>query len=238
MSTINAKSAPRAKFAGGNIKLGNMGSFSKLYGNAVYDTNYGAVTGTCGHYCEGCSKACYVRKSYRYGSVINGHARNTLAFRNDIYSAFADLDAQLSRKRKKWDVVRINQSGEIESVAELLEWINTARKHPESFFYMYTKNFDALDAVVRAGVNVPDNFALLVSVWHQYGVAEFNKYKALPWVRAFVYMDDYDYESVGIVPDTMCNAYDKSGKMDHRITCDKCRKCFDSRFKIIGCYEH
>ena len=227
-----------ARFSGGNVKLGNMGSFSKLYGNDTFSTRYGMVCGSCGNHCIGCKHACYVRKSYRYGSVINAHARNTLAFRINLENAFSELDGQLSRKRKAWDVVRINQSGEIESVSELLSWIRLARKHPESKFYIYTKNFDAVEYVAETDIIVPDNFTLLISIWHEYGINEFKKYKSLSWVKAFVYMDGFDYETHGIKVETLCHAYDENGKLDHNITCDKCKKCIHSIFKVIGCYEH
>lgn len=85
----------------GNIKLGaSMGTFSKLYSDREFNTQYGTVKGTCGGHCEGCRNACYVAKSYRYGSVINGHARNTLAFRSDLEGSFEAIDRQLTRKRK------------------------------------------------------------------------------------------------------------------------------------------
>lgn len=88
----------KAKFnKKGNIKLGyTMWSFSKLYGSRTYIVAINGETleivGTCGGYCEGCEGSCYVKKSYRYPSVIKGHARNTLAFRNDLDKAFMDLD--------------------------------------------------------------------------------------------------------------------------------------------------
>ena len=147
-----------ARISGGNMKLGNMGSFSKLYGNDTFNTKYGAVTGTCGHHCEGCKNACYVRKSYRYPSVVNGHARNTIAFRASLWDAFEALDKQLTGKRKPWDIVRINQSGEIESYSELCHWVVLAQSHPETRFYLYTKNFEALARLAQVGEQVPENF--------------------------------------------------------------------------------
>ena len=223
----------------GNIKLGRtMGTFSKLYGNADYSSKYGTVCGTCGDYCKGCFKSCYVGKSYRYPTVVDGHARNTIAFREDLGGAFETINKQLDRKRKPFDTVRINQSGEIESTVELLMWIATAARHPETRFYLYTKNFDALKAVINSAVIVPDNFTVNISIWHEYGIEEFKAWQEIPWIKTFVYDDGFDYKAYGIEIQTYCKAYDKNGKMDHAITCDKCRKCFNSKFKIIGCYDH
>jgi hypothetical protein len=223
----------------GNIKLGKlMGTFSKLFGNDTFDTKYGKVSGTCGHHCEGCKGKCYVRKSYRYGSVINGHARNTLAFRNNLDEAFYQINLQLSRKRKPFQFIRINQSGELESTTELVWWIVTARKNPNTAFYLYTKNFEAVREVANSNIKVPDNFTVLISVWHEYGITEYNEFKHLPWIKCFVYCDGFDYEAHGLQIETMCKAYDEKGKMNHDITCDKCKKCIKSQFKIIGCNEH
>ena len=228
------------KFVGGNIKLGNMGSFSKLYGNDEITTPYGEITGTCGHHCEGCKEHCYVRKSYRYPSVIKNHAKNTLAFRVDLAKAFKDLHLQLTRKRKAFDVIRINQSGEIETTYELCNWIYLARNHPESHFYIYTKNYLAVfEMIAEIGPeNVPDNFTILISVWHEIGINEYKVLSGYSFIKAFVYLDGFDYSKYNIIPETGCFAYDKHGKLNHNITCDKCRKCFNRTHKIIGCAAH
>ena len=230
----------KAKIASnGNIKLGaHMGTFSKLYGNDTFDTVFGPVTGTCGGHCEGCKHACYVRKSYRYGSVINGHARNTLAFRENLDNAFFDIISQLRRKRKPFKQIRINQSSEIESFAEFVWWIVTARENPDTDFYIYTKNYEVVREVINQRVSVPENFTCLISIWHEYGIAEYLEFSSQKWIKAFVYMDGFDYSAYGLVIETMCTAYDENGKLNHDITCDKCQKCIRSRFKIIGCLEH
>ena len=219
----------KIKFVGGNIKLGNMGSFSKLYGNDIFKTPYGNVTGTCGNHCSGCKKECYVRKSYRYGSVIRNHAKNTLAFRNDIARAFEDLNAQLNRKRKPFNVIRINQSGEIETTEELIAWVELARNHKESNFYIYTKNYMAVFETIAAigPENIPCNFTILISVWHDIGINEYKILSKYSFIKAFVYCDNYDYSKHDLQFDSFCNAYDENGKLDHNITCDKCKKCFN-----------
>ena len=223
----------------GNIKLGqSMGTFSKLYSNKFFETLFGKVQGTCGNHCEGCEGPCYVGKSYRYPSVVNGHARNTLAFRNDLNGSFEAIDKQLSRKRKPFKDVRINQSGEIESTTELLFWIVTARKHPETKFFLYTKNYEAVREIANSKVVVPSNFTCNISIWHEQGIAEYNEFKHLSWIRAFAYDDGYDYKAHGLEIETYCKAYDKSGKLDHKVTCDVCRKCIDRDVKVTGCYEH
>lgn len=231
-----------AKFVGGNIKLGNMLSFSKLYGDMPhYIAKLGmVVTGTCAGHCDGCRKDCYVRKSYRYGSVMYRHAVNTLAFRTDLEKAFSDLDGQLSRKKVKANIVRINQSGEIETAAEFRAWCELAAKHTETNFYLYSKAYEIIIPALLAGI-VPGNLTVLISIWHDIGIAEYAKVCHLSNVKAFAYDDfDFDYAAAGINMQTSCRAYDANGKLDHNITCDKCRKCFDrsENHKVIRCAAH
>lgn len=227
----------KVRLTKGNIKLGNMATFSKLYGNNTFQTKYGSVSGSCGKHCEGCKSACYVRKSYRYPSVIENHAKNTVAFRTDLNGSFNQIDEQLNRKRTPFKTIRINQSGEIETAMELLKWIMLAKKHPESNFYIYTKNFQALKSAMKSDIEIPSNFTILISVWHEYGLKEFETFKDYPFIKAFVYMDGFKYDEKGLNIETTCKAYE-NGKMNHAITCDKCKKCFTKTFKVIGCHEH
>ena len=227
--------------SGGNIKLGSqMGTFSKLAGDEIFQTKYGPVFGSCGKYCKYCKgrDKCYVFKSYRYGSVINGQARNTLAFRIDLEQAFSDIQGQLSRKRKPFKNIRINQAGEIENTQELINWIATASMFPDTYFYLYTKNFDAIREVVKIGFPVPDNFTVLVSIWHEYGIPEYMEFRHLSWIKAFIYDDGFNYSEYGLEIETYCKAYNEAGKLDHNVTCEKCQKCLRSKYKLIGCYSH
>ena len=231
----------KARLNNGNIKLGNMGTFSKLMGNDEYKTPFGSVNGSCGHYCDGCKKSCYVKKSYRYPSVIMSHARNTLAIRNDIDKAFSDIDKQISNKKVPFDTIRIHQSGEIETAIELFKWVRLSQKHKDIIFYTYTKNFNALKVLVNSiengTIDAPKNLIINISVWHEYGIKEYNDFKKYDFIKAFVYMDGFDYNAYGLKVETVCTAY-INGKLNHAITCDKCKKCFNSHYKIIGCHEH
>lgn len=225
----------------GNIKLGGrMWSFSKLYGNQLHTSKkYGVVAGSCGGHCEGCASSCYVRKSYRYPSVIDGHARNTLAFRADLEKAFDDLNGAIDRAKNKPQYIRIDQSGEIESPMELLMWVLSAKKHPDVYYYTYTKNFEAVRMVINTVENMPSNITINISVWHEYGLGAFEEFKAYPFIKAFVYDDrTFDYAAHGLNIDTYCKAYDESGKMNHAVTCELCRKCIDRNVKVIGCFDH
>ena len=232
----------------GNIKIGNtMWSWNKLAGDGVI----AGCKGTCGQHCQGCynvedprKSPCYVFKSYNiYGwdnsTVVQGHVRNTNVMRSDIGKAFNDIRLQLTRARRKPSAVRIHASGELETTQELMEWIATAAMTPEIPFYVYTKAYEVLDVVLSSmDISlIPKNFFINISIWHENGIDMYNKWKHLDCIRAFVYDDGYDY-SKKLKIDCYCPAYDKSGKLSHDKTCDKCRICFRKKAKVCGCYSH
>lgn len=246
---INVNNAHFCK--SGNIKLGGrVWTFSKLFGRYFYsvtDTtgNTVNITGSCGKHCEGCAPIdgdklppCYVAKSYRYTSVVKGHTENSAAMRFDAAAAFDRLEKQIARSRKKPDMVRVNQSGEIESVDEFERWCDLAKKYPETFFWLYTKAFEYVKPALD-GDRVPENLVVNFSIWHEYGIDDFKNYVGHPSVAAFVYDDHtFDYAAHDINIDVYCPAYDESGKMDHEQTCDKCRLCTMGGGLVIGCHDH
>lgn len=228
----------------GNIKLGNrIGTISKLAGNGIFHVNDNGheydIQGSCGEFCSECGNrsGCYVFKSYRYGSVIKGHARTTKAFREDLDKAFKDMHDQLCRKRKPFEVVRVNQSGELESAAEFDNYRKLAKLHPETTFFFYTKAYKyVIDSLLTNGL--PDNMVVLCSIWHEYGIKEYLQVRHIKNVKAFVYDDGFDYSKYGLQIETYCNAYDHNGKLNHEITCERCRKCYNKTCKVIGTFPH
>lgn len=241
----------------GNMKVGNIATWSTLASDRMFETEYGLVQGTCSGCCESCGKAkegkkrppCYVFKSYRRKSVINGHARNTISIREDPDLAFRQLSDSLSRKRIPVLAARFDQSGEIENGMVFRYMCRTAAEHADIPFYIYTKKYNI---VVPALLNreVPENLVVLFSIWHEQGAKEFLMVAHLKNVKAFVYCDKNkdkvngwgieEYAEIGIVIQTFCKAYDLKGKMNHAVTCDKCQKCFNHRncHKIIATWDH
>lgn len=228
---------------GGNIKLGDnplFGSWSTMKGGddeIRHVKKYGgSCSGTCGNCAKHCSSSCYVNASYRYGSVIQRHAVNTVYIKENIKKTFEILHDQLTRKKKKFEIIRINQSGELTGYKELKYWIDLAVKHPETKFYVYTKNYNAVKKMVDEGISVPETFTVLISIWHEQGLKEFNDLKHLSYIKAFVYDDGELY----IKPQTYCKAYDDNGKLDHNVSCEKCKKCFNrnKNHQVIACKSH
>ena len=234
----------KARYCKGNIKTGyKVLTWSKLKGNKEYfikDLKC-CVCGSCGKYCSGCDKGCYVTKSYRYSSVIKSHAIRTIAIRYFLDDLKECLIKQLQRMRKKPDYVRIHQSGEFETLQEFLMHIDIARQFPDITFYAYTKAYDIIvPYILQHADTMPDNFIILISIWNECGIKEYNLLKHLPFIKAFVCLTGYDYAAAGIDITTVCNAYDSKGKLNHELTCDKCKKCMlcNDNNKCIGCVEH
>jgi len=191
---------------------------------------------------KGCKNDCYVKKSYRYPSVVYSHIRNTIAIRSNPAAAFNDLETAIEKARTKPDIIRINQSGELENETMLNGWCKMAAKYPKIKFWLYTKAYNLIIPALLAG-KVPANMTVLISIWHEFGADEYNKVKHLNNVKAFVYDDNYNYKAAGIEIQTYCKAYTMQGgkmKLNHNITCDKCKKCFNraAGCKVIGSLPH
>ena len=230
----------------GNIKLGNTWNFSTVYGNEIQTVTFNGETirarGTCGKYCKGCENDCYVKKSYRYPSVKYSHIKNTIAIRFNTKNAFEDLTTAIINARIKPEIIRINQSGEIEKAEIFRGWCEMARQFPKIKFWLYTKAYNLVIPTLKAG-DVPENMTILFSIWHNFGINEFKEVAHLKNVKAFVYDDGYNYSNQGIQIQTYCPAYKEiNGKMqlNHKATCDKCKKCFNraSNCKVIASLPH
>lgn len=250
-----------------NIKLGKMGSWAMLFGNCSWYIPELDITinGTCGEHCKGCfnpenpkCSSCYVAKSYiKYtnrkedGSIGNiltgkccvklGHAYRTIAmtmFRKDL---LLSLDKQLTEMKKKLKVIRINESGELTCYEDLKLWCELGKRHPETVFYLYTKNYKVVRKALINAI-IPSNLFINISIWHQFGIEEYLEMKDHPQIRAFCLVDKEwtreDYYTKGIEITSMCGAYDERGKMNHAVTCDKCKKCYIASNKCVGCYMH
>ena len=250
-----------------NIKLGDMGSWAMLIGNCSwYIPELGiSVPGTCGEHCKGCfnpnnprCSTCYVMKSIirhtkrnedgTVGDILKnpctvklGHAYRAIAMTMFREKLLLSLDRQLTNKRNKFKIIRINEAGELTCYEDLAMWCELARRHPETVFYLYTKNYKAVRKALINGI-VPSNFFINISIWHEYGIEEYLEMKDHPQIRAFVLVDKEwtieRYRSMGIEITSMCPAYDENGKINHLVTCDKCKKCFSHCNECTGCNEH
>ena len=243
----------------GNIKVGNIATWSTLPSDRVFVSEvFGEVKGTCPpECCEHCGKAkegkvlppCYVFKSHRFPSVIDGQARNTLSIRNNPELACEQLSGYLKRKKNPVVAARFDQSGEGENKRQFRGFASIAIDNENLPFYIYSKQFEILVEMLLNG-EFPKNFTVLFSIWHEQGIKEYLKVAHLPNIKAFVYCDKNsdpingwgveEYEEHGIIIQTFCKAYGMDGKMNHDVTCDICKKCFNrsKNAKVVGCWDH
>ena len=233
----------------GNDKLGHeVLTWSTLKGNSpiwipkgrhLNDKEGVYLVGTCGKHCIGCEKTCYVEKSYRHPTVRQGHAKRTIAMRENIDALFTCINYQIEHSQAK--MLRINQSGEIETLDEFDKWCQVVANHEDVVAWIYTKNYSVITEQLQ-GRGIPSNLKVNISIWGTQGIKEYQELKHIPNVKAFVCVTkEYDeafYESQGLKIDTWCKAYDEKGKLNKNVTCQKCKKCFNNTTKIIGCYEH
>lgn len=223
----------------GNIKIGNIASFSTLMGDYIYngmDKELKDIKGTCKN-CSCCKKSCYVRASYRFPSVIHSQAINTWGMRNELDKVEMDLAEQIEKLNIK--IVRLNQSGELENEEQFAMWCRLAEHFNNVKFYIYTKMYSIVEPFLKKGL-VTSNFTINYSIWHDVGVKEFKNVEKYQNVKAFIYDDGIN---LNLNPVAYCPAYtkpngEKKAKMNHNITCEKCRLCIDKKIKIIGCLDH
>ena len=123
---------------------------------------------------------------------------------------------------------------------EFIAHKDIANDHPETTFYLYTKNVDTIGPYILEHANkFPHNLIINISIWNEQNIEWFKRLQHLPFIKAFVVITGYDYSKSGIEIQTKCNAYNGK-KLNKNITCYKCKKCFDKNknHKIIGCDEH
>lgn len=134
-----------------------------------------------------------------------------------------------------------------ETITEFIRVIKTAWIFSETNVFTYSKAYDIVEPVLvymhKADL-IPKNFEINISIYHEQGIDVYNRLKDIPCVKAFVILDnEWDvamYKAHGLDIDTICNAYDSEGKLNHNLTCDKCKKCMSRKacHKVTGCFEH
>lgn len=243
----------------GNSKLGKgIYAFGTLPGNADHMMTIKAtgelltdIPGTCSKYCDNCARdgCCYAWRDCKlhHNVVITAMADNTLLLRSGkvfdmIHDFISVKNAKFKETKDPEDIAvrmfRINTSGEIETVGELLRWNELAYKHPEVQFGIYTKNYDALEEFLRVGC-FADNFCVNVSQWNH--VADAFLARHPDELNVFEYDDtnnrsctwsEEDRERIAKM--VYCPAVTESGHHataanGEPITCDMCGRCYGKR---------
>ena len=232
----------RCHISKSNIKT-NIPSWSTYPGNDVIYLKDGRkvsdMTGTCGAAnCESCKnwKSCYAIRMLRYPEVARSYIENTMFLRENITGLENELVKQISKLKS--EMFRFDVSGEIETFEQLLMFLSVAYRVPEKTFYVYTKNYDCIYRYFKTGCELPDNFHILISIWHESGIKCFLENQHNKNIHCFIYNDGFDYDKFGLelLSTNQCKAYDPNGKLNHEITCIKCQKCWKK--KIVWTFPH
>ena len=198
-------------------------------------------SGTCASVnCSKCGKrnVCYAIDSYvQYPAVTVNRVENTLQLRNDIDKHFEDIKAAIIKNKIK--ILRYTESGEFENYNHFMKLVDLANDMSEVLVYAYTKNYAVLREYFNTGKELPDNMVILISVWEDQGIAEYNEFKEHKNIKCFAVRSD-------IKVDAMCPAYrkDENGKTyrvkSDAVKCGNCGLCTGKHptVKVIGCVEH
>lgn len=217
----------RSRISDSNKKTGYI-SINKLPGdmNTLYDGSYpkvlynfwesenvrDMVRGTCPFNCPGC----YAKKIYRniipaIKATINTweNNENTDRFYDNCEREIFDSGKYDDRN----DVIRLDDSGEIKDLGEMLRIIKLANCHPETIIIGFTERHELLDICHDL---IPDNLRIKKSAfvkWIDHDPNDKIKY-------CFVDIGEKADPRIKALPH--CRAVDENG---HRITGMSCRKC-------------
>ena len=231
-----------------NDKLGgkkfNIMGISYVPGNTFFYLKDGTLVsdcpGTCNNVdCSGCGKRgiCYAIDSYcQYPAVTLNRVENTIQLRLNPEKHFQDIKQSIIDN--KINTVRYTESGEIIDYAHFERIINLCNDLKSVNFYLYTKNYKVLYTYFSKYDDLPENLVILISIWKETGVKEYNDFKDHKNIKAFV------VNNPDIKVQAMCPAYKEiNGKVvrikTDNVKCGNCGLCTaKSNCKVIGCIEH
>ena len=124
---------------------------------------------SCGN-CKRCAGICYdIKANVQYGNVLNARARNYVLARYNMPEFFRQIGAFLSNYRGKNKFFRFHVCGEILNYEYFARLVETARNHPDWFFYTYTKMYGIVNSYIAANIHethpIPTNFVIMFSEW-------------------------------------------------------------------------
>lgn len=146
-----------------NLKI-HVSKGNKKIGKA-YNWSLPPVIG-CGN-CTECKWFCYaVNSAIRYENVRNAWSENLAMMKLDQKKTFDQIEDFLSHRRAhkffRWHV-----SGEILNYEYLENMIEIARRHPDWFFWTYTKMYGLINVWcnLNGRENLPKNLSIMFSEW-------------------------------------------------------------------------
>lgn len=222
----------------GNNKVGEMIGINTLAGESPYVKKDGTVLctikGTCEGCCEECEPECYARNYImrKHNTCLPAYIKNTAIMRKDLQN-FVDQIVNVCRKAKeKYKYVRYHESGEFETLMQMVGVNDVAIRVPRKRYYFYSKKFRYMEIIEESG-GFADNVSALASIWYTKGKRNYDNPYHFP---EFIYDD-------GSVPELdhifHCPAVFIDGSMNHNITCQKCGRCPNAKKGQQTCvYAH
>lgn len=238
----------------GNSKIGKMFNFSTLPGNEEHmlilknGQILTDIPGTCSKNCKACFDDCYAVNSCRqyHNTVIPAWADNTLLLQSG--KVWTLLEDALVKNAGKVKYFRINVSGELRNVDDIIHWNTLAHNHPEVTFAVYTKNLDDLDLFFQQYEDSEPNFIINTSNWNHIADWFIKKYPGK--CNVFEYdpsnlkscdWSEEDLIRLALLPH--CPAVTKDGKHAKKsngdpILCENCRRCYRKTGETTAAYAH
>lgn len=229
----------KISIAKNNNKLGNIWNLSLLPGNeqnTIKHNNINVVNvlGTCTKHCACCFSNCYAKKSACrwWKNVPISWAKNTNALYNGTLKN--QIITKLQNATKKPKYFRINTSGELTNVNDILMWCNISEMIPQINFGMYTKAYEIIDDFIQkyGFETIPTNLVINISQWHNVADSFLNKYPNK--FNVFTY-DDGTQKGLEKMPH--CQAVNKDGTRTNK-NCFDCGMCYHNHKKQICVYAH
>ena len=230
-----------------NNKVGFIIGINTLSGESPYIKKDGTVLttvkGTCGGCCECCEGECYARNYtlFRHATCIPSYIKNTILMRNHLQS-WVDQIATFCKKKvnyrnkktgKGYKYVRYDESGEFESLMQMIGVEDVAIRVPEFRYYFYSKRFKWMETIEESG-GFSDNVSAIASIWYdKEGKRNYDNPYNFP---EFIYDD-------GSIPELdnifHCPAVFIDGTANKAITCEECGRCPNAKKGVkIAVYAH
>jgi hypothetical protein len=153
-----------AKISPGNSKLGRIPNLSLIPGKDCGDVP--------------CKRDCYALKAWRqYPEVKAAWSHNSHLAHSNREAFFADVESYLAKRMPRF--FRWHVAGDILDQSYLGQMKRLARAYPATKFLAFTKRHDL------AFVNLPENLAIVFSMWSGWGDVDHARKLGLPiaWMQ-------------------------------------------------------
>lgn len=114
-----------------------------------------------------CYQKCYARKGrFRFKRNVELLEKNLFIYRMD--PGFYEREVMIAAAPCKF--FRWHSSGDIPDMEYLKMMIRIAHRIPDTRFLCFTKQYDMINSCLSAGLSIPDNLTMVMSVWGEFGL--------------------------------------------------------------------